>query len=87
MSKHSESPFQDRDVLSGLPPVVDLATAARMLGIGRTTAYRLARTGTLPCPVFRVGARYRVPTAPLLALLAAPGTDEDGGSEPPPAAA
>lgn len=52
-----------------LGAVTDLLTAARVLGIGRTKAYQLARSGTFPVPVVRVGDRYRVPTAPLLRLL------------------
>jgi predicted DNA-binding transcriptional regulator AlpA len=52
-----------------LPAVVDLLTAARALGLGRTTAYALARDGAFPCRVMRVGAVYRVPTAELLAVL------------------
>jgi hypothetical protein len=31
--------------LNALPTVVDLVTAARALGIGRTKAYQLAQTG------------------------------------------
>lgn len=52
-----------------LPAVVDLMTAARALGIGRTTAYALARGGQFPCPVLRVGGEYRVPTVGLLRML------------------
>lgn len=55
--------------LRALPPVIDLPTAARVLGIGRTVAYRLVRTGEWPTPVLRLGGTIRVPTAPLLALL------------------
>ncbi|WP_253858887.1 helix-turn-helix transcriptional regulator [Prauserella alba] len=40
-----------------------------MLGIGRTTAYRLARNGEFPSPIVRVGRTYRVAVAPLLTLL------------------
>lgn len=47
----------------------DLVTAASVLGIGRTVAHEHARRGTFPVPVLRVGARYVVPVAPLLALL------------------
>ncbi len=47
----------------------DLVTAASVLGIGRTVAHELARRGTFPVPVLRLGARYVVPVAPLLALL------------------
>jgi predicted site-specific integrase-resolvase len=55
--------------LRALPAVVDLRTAAAALGIGRTAAYELVRTGRWPTPVLRVGGRIKVPTAPLLELL------------------
>jgi hypothetical protein len=57
------------DEIALLPTVVDLMAAARALGIGRTTAYQLARADEFPCPVVRVGSSYRVPTAGLLGLL------------------
>ncbi|WP_282947839.1 helix-turn-helix transcriptional regulator [Cellulomonas endometrii] len=50
----------------------DLETAASVLSLGRTTAYRLARAGEFPVPVLRLGTRYVVPVAPLLALLSVP---------------
>jgi hypothetical protein len=52
-----------------LPAVVDLVTAGRALGLGRTKAYHLARSGDFPCRVLRVGHGYLVPTAGLLAVL------------------
>lgn len=55
--------------VAALPVTIDLLTAARALGVSRTTAYAMARTGTFPCPVIRVGGAYRVPTAGLLRLL------------------
>ncbi|WP_275295100.1 DNA-binding protein [Amycolatopsis sp. La24] len=55
--------------VEALPAIVDLETARRALGIGRTTAYALARAGSFPCPVVRVGAAYRIPTVGLLRLL------------------
>ncbi|NBH07738.1 helix-turn-helix domain-containing protein [Amycolatopsis sp. SID8362] len=55
--------------VAALPAVVDLMTAARALRIKRTTAYALARGGSFPCPVLRVGGAYRVPTAGLLRVL------------------
>jgi predicted DNA-binding transcriptional regulator AlpA len=58
-----------REDLLRLPAVVDLTTAAGVLGIGRTCAYELVRTGTWPTPVLRVGRLIRIPTAPLLDLL------------------
>ncbi len=52
-----------------LPPVIDLVTAASLLGIGRTSAYELVRTNRWPTPVIRVGKLIRVPSAPLLELV------------------
>ncbi|RNL82141.1 helix-turn-helix domain-containing protein [Halostreptopolyspora alba] len=46
-------------------------TAARMLGIGRTEAYELARDGEFPCHIIRIGELYRVSTADLLRVLRA----------------
>jgi hypothetical protein len=67
-----------------LPAVVDLVTAGQALGLGRTKAYQLARTGQFPCPVIRAGKTYLVPVAGLLVVLGLPvpsradGTDEEG---------
>jgi hypothetical protein len=58
-----------REDLLALPAVVDLTTAAGVLGIGRTCAYELVRTGAWPTPVLRIGRLIRIPTAPLLDLL------------------
>jgi hypothetical protein len=66
-----------------LPAVVDLVTAGRVLGIGRTKCYQLARTGGFPCRVIRVGRSYLVPTAGLrmlLGLSAQPEADDGSGS-------
>ncbi|MER6604825.1 helix-turn-helix domain-containing protein [Streptomyces sp. NPDC000927] len=52
-----------------LPVAVDLRTAARALGIASTTAYRLIREDEFPCPVLRVGRRYRIPTNELMRTL------------------
>lgn len=73
---------------ASLPPTLRLEDAARMLGIGRSTAYLLAAQDALPVPVLRIGRSYRVPTAPMLALLGltpatAPRALADG-EEPPP---
>ena len=55
--------------LASLPPVLDVPTAGRLLGLGRSAAYDLVYAGRWPTPVLRLGRRYRIPTAPLLALL------------------
>ncbi|MGW5103196.1 helix-turn-helix domain-containing protein [Streptomyces sp. NPDC004100] len=52
-----------------LPLCVDLRTAARAFDICPTTAYKLIRLGTFPCPVLWVGGRYRIPTTYLLRAL------------------
>jgi len=52
-----------------VPPVVDVPTAAAMLGIGRTAAYELIRLGKWPTPVLRLGKLIRIPSAPLLELI------------------
>jgi excisionase family DNA binding protein len=59
----------NEDDLRQLPVVVDLVTAAAVLGVGRTTAYEMVRTGCWPTPVLRLGNRIRVPTAALRELL------------------
>lgn len=55
--------------IRNLPPVLDLPEAARLLRIGRTSAYAMAKSGQFPVPVLRAGKLYRVPTAGLLELL------------------
>ncbi|WP_435825167.1 helix-turn-helix transcriptional regulator [Nocardiopsis alba] len=40
-----------------------------MLGLGRTTTYRLLRSGAFPVPVHRAGRSWKVPTAGVLAHL------------------
>lgn len=58
-----------RSELLALPVAVDLPTAARALGLARSTAYELARRREFPCRVLQVGSSYRVPTADLLRVL------------------
>ncbi len=57
------------DQIRVLPPVVDVETAAAVLGVGRTAAYELIRTNRWPTPVLRMGKLIRVPTRPLLELV------------------
>jgi excisionase family DNA binding protein len=56
-----------------LPPVVPLQTAARVLGIGKNQAYRLAHEGCFPVRIMNIGGRFRVSRYDLLAFLNAPG--------------
>lgn len=63
------SPQMTQEQILTLPTVVDVPTAAAVLGIGRTAAYELIRTNRWPTPVLRMGKLIRVPTAPLLNLV------------------
>ncbi len=63
--------------LRALPVSVDLPTAGRAFGIGRTKAHELARRGVFPCRVLRVGAKYRVPRAAIYEALGLALTDHD----------
>lgn len=58
-----------RSEILALPAAIDIETAGRVLGIGRTSAYTLAKSGQFPCRVIRAGRKYRVPTAALLEVL------------------
>jgi excisionase family DNA binding protein len=57
------------DLLRTAGPTMSLTEAATVLGIGRSTAYDLARRGDWPTALLRLGRQYRVPTAQLTALL------------------
>ncbi|MCX5376783.1 DNA-binding protein [Streptomyces sp. NBC_00091] len=52
-----------------LPLTMDLRTAARAFGVCPGTAYKQIRLGRFPCPVLRLGHRYRIPTAWVLRAL------------------
>ena len=52
-----------------LGTTIDVATAASILGFGRTKAYELAKAGEFPVKIVRVGRRYVVPIPAILRLL------------------
>jgi excisionase family DNA binding protein len=52
-----------------LPVTIDLLTSARALGISRSEAYILARSGRYPVATYMVGNRYRIRRSDLLAFL------------------
>lgn len=54
------------DELMGLPVTMDLPTAGRAFGVGRTKSHELARHDEFPCRVLRVGRFYRVRKADLM---------------------
>ncbi|MEW2474693.1 hypothetical protein AB0875_12975 [Micromonospora gifhornensis] len=55
--------------IHALGAATTLPTAAAVLGISRSQAYRLAATDTFPAPLIRAGTRIIVPVAGLLRLL------------------
>jgi len=63
-----------RDGLAALPPVLDVPTAAKVLGIGRSLAYDLVRRGDWPTPVLPVGKLIKIAREPLIRLIEGPGT-------------
>lgn len=75
-----------RAELLALPVTVDVTTAARALGLGRSTAYELARRDEFPCRVLRIGSSYRIPTADLLRVLGIEPPMWEHQQAPPPAA-
>jgi predicted site-specific integrase-resolvase len=65
------------DEVRRLGMATDVETAASILRIGRTTAYKLVGEGDFPVPVLRVGKRYVVAVENLLAILGAGGSEEE----------
>jgi len=59
------------ETIRQLGMTTDVATAGAILGIGRSKAYELAKSGEFPVQLIRIGRRYLVPTGALLALLGA----------------
>lgn len=57
------------DEVYALPVVVDLPTAARALGLGRSAAYELVRAGQWPTPIVRLGRLIKIPRSGLLEVL------------------
>ena len=65
------------DEVRRLGMATDVETAASILRIGRTTAYKLVGEGDFPVPVLRVGKRYVIAVENLLTLLGVDGSKED----------
>ena len=76
-----ESQMTPEDLLA-LPVSVDLVTAGRAFGLGRTRSYELARRGAFPCRTIPIdeGKKYRVPRSAILEALGI--TDPVGSPRP-----
>ena len=61
--------------LFDIPEMIDLATAAKALGISTTTAYKRVKNRSFPCAVLRRGGNYLIPTMSLAVAI---------GISPPP---
>ena len=57
------------DEILALDAAVDIPTAGKCFGLGKSTAYELARSGKFPVPVLPLGKGYRVTRASILAYL------------------
>ena len=65
----AENERMSEQELAALPLTVDLVTAGRAHGLGRTISYELVRRDEFPCPVHRRGRYYRVFKADLVTSL------------------
>lgn len=75
----SDERAMTHDELMNLPVTVDLETANRALGLGRTTGYSLARGGRYPVRLLPANRGYRISRYDLLRHLGVgPG---EGGAE------
>jgi predicted DNA-binding transcriptional regulator AlpA len=82
-ARHHRAPaVWTEDRIRTLGAITDLPTAASIFGLSRTAAYDLAKADQFPVPVIRVGARYRVPVAAILAVLHLP--PDPPRPQPPP---
>lgn len=68
-----------------LPAVVNIVMAGRVLGLGSSLSYDLARRDEFPVPVIKVGTRplYRVPLAGLLEVLGLTPDNSEAGVPTP----
>lgn len=63
------TPALTEEELFALPVTVDVPTAGRAWGLGRSASYELARSGEFPCRVLPCKARFIVTKTDLLQAL------------------
>jgi excisionase family DNA binding protein len=76
-------PAQRRNI--GSKPLLSVEDAALLLGETRSTLYRAIKAGTLPLPVFQIGARMRIPRKAVEQLIEGYGPPDGWGPPAPPA--
>ena len=59
----------DETPAAHVPTALSVEEAAAMLGIGRTLAYELIRTGAWPTPILHLGRLIKIPSGPMTSLL------------------
>lgn len=59
----------DETLAARVPTALSVEQAATMLGIGRTLAYELIRSGEWPTPILHLGRLIKIPSGPLISLL------------------
>lgn len=64
-----KSPGPTLDELAGLPAALSIAQAGALMGLGRSTTYRLLAEGRFPVPLLPLPGRRKVATAVVLELL------------------
>jgi excisionase family DNA binding protein len=65
----SPRPTPDHRRPVGLPALLSVSQAARLLGVGRSTLYNGVRSGVSDVQVVRVGKQWRVPRVAVERLL------------------
>ncbi|WP_189169770.1 DNA-binding protein [Pilimelia anulata] len=69
--------------IRALGTLVDIPTAGRIFGKGRSAAYAAAHTGTFPVPITIIGQRRWVTVASILAVLGLPAEPTPNPVAPP----
>jgi hypothetical protein len=71
-------------MIHALGVTTDVRTAASILGLSGTAAYKLIQRDGFPVPVIRAGAIYRIPVAAILTLLHLPPLPHQPPPQSPP---
>lgn len=50
-------------------PLLSVEEAATLLGVRRSTLYRAVKAGSLPLPIYRIGATWKIPRRAIEQML------------------